>query len=132
MAREIVAASRRDRHEQDPDEAMSVVRGRIHGQDVSGHIQSQRQKVMMDWIQQIRTGFAGTVIRRTHRSIDNTGEKLFGLPPCIEIQHLLELYRHEYDNMEVIADSMTSKDAITGTRFVDGGVSLSISFLLFH
>ena len=68
MTREIGAAARRDRAEQDPDEAISIVRGRIHGEDVSGHIESEKQKAIIEWIQTMRSGFAGTVIRRTHKS----------------------------------------------------------------
>jgi hypothetical protein len=123
MTCEIAVAAHTDRLEQDPDEAISVVRGRIHGEDVSGQIQSEKQKAIMDWIQRIRTSFAGIVIRRTHKSIDNTGQKLFDLPPLTDALLLLELYDHEYEYLDVIADRVTSKDAVTGTRFIDGGVS---------
>jgi hypothetical protein len=128
MTREIAAAARRDRLEQDPDEAISVVRGRIHGEDVSGHIQSEKQKAIIKWIQTIRCGFAGTVIRRTHKSKDNGGAMLFSLPPLADIPLLLDLYRHEYEYLDVIADQLTSKDAIKGTRFVEGGVGPFLFF----
>ena len=128
MTREIGAAARRDRAEQDPDEAISIVRGRIHGEDVSGHIESEKQKAIIEWIQTMRSGFAGTVIRRTHKSKDYTGAKLFDLPPLTDIPLLLDLYEHEYQYLDVITDDVTSKDAVKGTRFVEGGVSPFLFF----
>src|SRR5882762_819531 len=131
MALEIGSASRRDRVEQDPDDAISVVRGRIHGEDTPGHIESEKQRAMIDWIQVIRNGFSGIVVRRTHKSVDNTGAQLFDLPPLTDTPLLLNLFPHEYEYLDVIADQVMSKDAVTGTRFVDGGVSHSVPFILF-
>jgi hypothetical protein len=81
----------------------------------------------MQWIEEICKGFVGTVIHRTHKSVDNVGAVLFDLPPLNETQFILDLYPHEYSYLDVIADGVTTQDAVKGTRFVEGGASDLIS-----
>jgi len=110
------------------EEAESTIRGVVHGESSHGAGPSEHRKLVLEWIKKIRLGFAGSVIRRTHKSVDNLGHQLFGLPPLHENQMVLELYPYEYDNLADIAEGMMGKDSAKGTRFAEGNVSnMSIS-----
>jgi hypothetical protein len=131
MNRQVRSAMRRDRLLQDAEEATMIVRGVVQGQDAPGTKMSEHQKVLLTWIGDIRIGFAGIVVRRTHKSVDNHGRHLFGLPPLEENTMLLELYAREYANLESIADRLTDKQSRRATTFAEGDVSDFQLFLLF-
>ena len=105
------------------EEAESTIRGVVHGESSHSVGPSEHRQLMLDWIEDIRCGFAGVVIRRTHKSVDNEGQQLFGLPPLHENQMVLHLYPYEYENLDDIAAGMMGKDTAKGTRFAEGNVS---------
>jgi len=123
MQREVQSAARRDRLRLSREDAEMTVRGVVHGTSTQSSVVLEHESVVLGWIEKIRVGFADIVVRRTHKSVDNEGRQLFDLPPLRENNLLLELYEHEYDNLEEIANSMMGKDSAKGTRFAEGNVS---------
>ena len=133
MQWEVQSSARRDWIWQSREDAEMTVRGMVHGSSAQSEVVLEHEKVVRDWIETMRVGFADIVVRHTHKSVDNEGRQLFDLPPLRENNLLLQLYEHEYENLEEIADSMMGKDSAKGTRFAEGNVRniFIISFFAF-
>jgi hypothetical protein len=56
------------------------------------------------WMTKIRAKYEGAVIRRTVKSVDNTGQAISGLEPYEEHRCVIELYEHEYAALENLAE----------------------------
>ncbi|KAG2738555.1 hypothetical protein P692DRAFT_201730973 [Suillus brevipes Sb2] len=84
-------------------------------------IPSLYRNQMLKWIQIIRQRFAGNVIRRTVRSVDNVGVRISGLAPFQEHSLLVTLYQHEVDNLEQIAHDLVEKGGASKAAKFAGG-----------
>ena len=66
------------------------------------------------WIKRIRKKYEGSVIRRTVNSKDNSGKLMTGLDAYEEHWCVVEMYQHEYDALEALAE--TTMDSETFVR----------------
>ena len=86
-------------------------------------ITSQYRDAMLAWIADIRTIFAGAVIRRTTKSLDVEGKAISLLDPYEERLLVVKLYPNEIANLEQLASNMMNEGGHQGAKFAGGSVS---------
>ena len=70
--------------------------------------------VIKDWMKDIRSGFAGAVIRRTIHSKDWEGNRISGLPPYVEAPLLLTLTEEEHEVLNSLAEAVSLERGLSG------------------
>lgn len=120
--RRLRLASASDRRGQTKD-SKNVVLSTLKGKSGPGTTaRSAYEKEMVITIKDIRERFSGAVIRRTVRSVDNTGNTISGLEPFHEHVLILKLYQHEMENLELLAKDLVDGDAHKVAKFAAGHV----------
>ena len=84
-------------------------------------MKSQYKEVVMSWVNYIREGYAGHVIRRTGKSLNCDGQPISGLAQPIEQIILLDLLQWEKDNLEEIATRMIEDGSGLGAAMFGAG-----------
>jgi len=123
MDKDLKAATRRDRKAREDDgKNEEMVRRMVQGKGL-GKAESEFQEEMLDWIDKIREGYGSSAIRRTVRSVDNTGARISGLPPFEEHPLVIDLYQNEMENLDAIAEELVTDSSIRkATKFAAGKV----------
>lgn len=122
MEREINRAKLKEKRAQRDDQEeliWALVRG-----DPSASLETDYMAIMVNWIEEIRTRYAGMVIRRTLQSVDNEGKRISGLEPYNDIILLLNLYPSEMKNLEDIAGDLVEETKKSGGQWSGGQVSI--------
>jgi hypothetical protein len=122
MDKELKGALRRDRNaRKDSDIDEAVIRGTIQG-DSTVEVDSEFKDVMLKWIAVICGHFAGSVIRRTVHSVDNNGTRVSGLESFHEHILIVQLYQHELDNLNQLAQDLWEEGGQHAAKFSAGKV----------
>jgi hypothetical protein len=93
-------------------------------------IDTNYQAKVLEYIDTIRSHFEGFVIRRTIHSVDSQGQRISGLEPYREHPLILQLYQHELDNLEEIANEIVRDDIAGAAKFGSGKVSVVLHYIL--
>ena len=113
MNSELARAKRQDRKNMKSadDAEMQKQLGGIMEGTAQAHVQAQI--VSARWVQKIRDKYRGSVIRRTVNSRGPDDKAISGLDPYEEHMCVLEMYDHEYEALEVLAEeSMDSESFV--------------------
>lgn len=73
-------------------------------------------------IDDIRERFNEIIVRRTVHSVDNMGNNISGLEPFHEHVLIVGLYKHEMENLELLARDLVDGDAHKIAKFAGGHV----------
>lgn len=113
MNSDIARAKREDRKKMkstDDAEIQKQLGGIMEGTAQTQRPGLQAQNASARWVQNIRDKYRGSVIRRTVNSLGHDGEAISGLDPYEEHMCVVEMYDHEYEALEALAeDSMDSE-----------------------
>lgn len=132
MDRELNAANRKERNARkkaNSDQAETVVRGVLKGDDTRVDVKSDYKDTLLKWIRKLREWYAGCVIRRTVKSIDNEGKRISGLDPYSEHPLVVDLYDWEMDNLDELGEELVKNNAARAARFASGQVSVDCVML---
>ncbi|KAG9308261.1 hypothetical protein JVU11DRAFT_12148 [Chiua virens] len=114
MKKELNRAQARDRKaERASDDAADRLRGLLKGLEEHNTIaNSELYPKIQEWMPRIRDAFAKHVIRRTLDSVDNLGEKIFGMQPYREHIMLVELREWETQALSALTSEIADDSAL--------------------
>ncbi|KAG1786495.1 P-loop containing nucleoside triphosphate hydrolase protein, partial [Suillus variegatus] len=92
----------------------SVLRGLLVGVENPDRAQDEYGPVMKKWMGQMRGWFAPAIILRNLDSVDNTGTKILGLPPCHDHTLRMHLLPWEMSNLREIAKGYLQDSPVVG------------------
>lgn len=121
MERRLRLALASDRRGRNKETLKNIVLSTLKGKSTN-NTKSAYENEMVNVIKDIRERFVGTVIRRTVRSVDNVGNPISGLEPFHEHVLVVTLYKHETENLEVLAQDLVEDDAHKIAKFAGGHV----------
>lgn len=124
FATQLRAANAADRKAREEEEDEETVRGLLKG-EVQAERHTEFKTVILTQIATFRCFYDSIVIRRSGNSVDNMGKAIIGLPPFNDIPLLLDLYDHEYDYLDELADDMMENSA-AAAKFAIGRVSFPL------
>lgn len=115
MNKELSSALRKDRKAQkEAGVEGSVLRGLLVGVENPDRAQDEYGPVMKKWMGQMRGWFAPAIILRNLDSVDNTGTKILGLPPCHDHTLRMHLLPWEMSNLREIAKGYLQDSPVVG------------------
>ncbi|KAG2045712.1 hypothetical protein BDR06DRAFT_1015378 [Suillus hirtellus] len=115
MNKELSSALRKDRKAQkEAGVEGSVLRGLLVGAENPDRAQDEYGPVMKKWMGQMRGWFAPAIILRNLDSVDNTGTKILGLPPCHDHTLRMHLLPWEMSNLREIAKGYLQDSPVVG------------------
>ena len=114
MKRELEGAMRRDRSKQrDAGQQGSMLRSVLVGRESNPDAPNlEYLGVMTRWMVTMREHFTLHVIRRTVDSVNNQGNKIFGLKPFSEHFLLVKMHSWETANLHRIAQNLVSDNPL--------------------
>lgn len=114
MKRELDGAMRRDRKQQrQAGQVGNILRSVLVGRETHSQVPDlEYPEVMRQWMVKMRDYFAQHVIRRTVDSVNNKGEKIFGLKTYSEHYLLVKMFQWETDNLLRIAQNMVKDNPL--------------------
>ncbi|GBE89337.1 hypothetical protein SCP_1503450 [Sparassis crispa] len=129
MEREIRAAARRDRKVLKASGEDTHILNIVHGKGKAAATinESEEREKIVQWIEVIRHGFQGAVIRRTQASVDNEGQPISGLPPYIHLPLVVDLHQYELDNLDDIAKQMIEDGVVAKQAKYTSGKSFYLN-----
>lgn len=131
MQRQLRTAAAKDRKRfKQGDRISKMIIGTVKG-NANVQVPSLYRNQMLSWIKDIRKRFSGIVIRRTVWSVDHRKVRISGLAPFKEHNLLVELYPHEVDNLELIAQEMVEEGGTRAAKLAAGSVRFSLSLIQF-
>ncbi|KAG2352807.1 P-loop containing nucleoside triphosphate hydrolase protein, partial [Suillus spraguei] len=102
------------------DRDKTIIAANLKG-NTQVQIPSLYRNQMLKWIRIIRQRYADIVIHRSVWSVDNVGVRISGLAAFKEHFILVQLYDHEVENLELIAQELIEKGgASTAAKFAGG------------
>jgi hypothetical protein len=123
MASQLRAAATKDRKRlSQGNRAKTVLMATVKG-DAGVKFESAYRDKMVWWVEIIRKRYAGFVVRRTILSVDNKGSRISGLEPFQEHYLQVELYQHEIQNLETLAQGLLKDGTHRAARHAVGSVS---------
>lgn len=131
MVKSLQKAAAKDRRNlrQNGAEATNIVAA-VRGEE-GAHMRTLFAKAVMNSIAIIRKGYAGIAIRRTLRSVDYAGTRISGLEMYREHILKIQLYAHEIQNLELIAQDLIKDGSYQTAQFSGGSVRLFVGVMLY-
>ncbi|KAG2045912.1 hypothetical protein BDR06DRAFT_900013 [Suillus hirtellus] len=92
----------------------SILRGLMIGAQNPDHLDNEFGPVMKKWMGQMRKWFSPAVILRNLDSVDDSGTKILGLPPCHDHLLRMHLLPWEMSNLRAIAKGYLEDSPVVG------------------